>query len=297
MTPNSVEPQSCSIRERIQSVQTGFTKADQRIAGVVLADYPLAGLQTLVDLGKATGSSPATVLRFVGKLGFSCYPEFQKVLREELQSTLDSPLSRYQSGEALGQSGEPLAQYAGYARQLIDETVSMVPKQELEAVVALLSDVRRPVYLIGGRYSRSLAELFGYSLSSMRSGVRIVRDDQRMMVEALSEIGKRDIIIAFDFRRYQENVQQFVVQAAEAGGRVVLFTDRWRSPSAQHANHVLSLPVASPSVFDTGLSALLLIEAIVASLAERPDINGEKHIARVELLYRRLGSGLPKSVK
>ncbi len=277
-----------SIRERIQSAQQHLTKADQRIATAILADYPMAGLKTLVDLGKDTGCSPATVLRFVGKLGFSGYPEFQKMLRDELQSTLDSPLSRYKSGGALGESGQPLAQYAGYATKLMEETASMVPPQEFETIVSLLADVRRPVYITGGRYSRGLAQLFGYGLSSVRGRVTLVEDDNRNIVEVLADIGKRDVVFVFDFRRYQLNIRRFAQEAAATGASLVLFTDRWRSPCARHANHVLALPVASPSVFDSGLSALLCLEALIASLAERLDKTGERRIARIEALYGRI---------
>lgn len=280
-----------TVRERIQSVQTALTKADQRIAGAILADYPMTGLKTLVDLGKETSCSPATILRFIGKLGFSGYPQFQKILMEELQETLDSPLSRYHSADRLRYSDEPLAQYAGYAARLLQETVRMVPQHEVEAVVELLSDVRRPVCLIGGRYSRSLAELFGYGLYSMRPGISVVPDDQRVMVSTMANLGKRDVVIAFDFRRYQVSVQSFVAQASVAGARIVLFTDRWRSPCAIHADHILALPVASPSLFDTGLSALVCIEAIVAALAERLSDAGKEHIARIEQLYRSVGPG------
>jgi len=279
------ESSQISIRERIQTLETSLTKADQRIARAILADYPIGGMKTLVDLGKDTGSSPATILRFVSKLGFAGYPDFQRALRQELQSSLDSPLGRFPSGEEPGEGAAPLEAYGFFAAEMMREATAMVAPQEFEAVVALLAETRRPVWLIGGRYSRGLALLFDYGLGSLRENVRMVTAEPRAMVEALAAIGRRDIVVAFDFRRYQADVQSFVGKAAEAGAQVVLVTDRWQSPCAARAAHVLALPVASPSLFDSGLAPLMCLEALLARLAERLGDQGAARIARIEALY------------
>lgn len=275
-----------TVRMRIQRLEASVTKTEQRIARTILSEYPISAMKTLADLGRAASASPATVLRFVSKLGFSGYPEFQKALRGDLQASLDSPLSRFRSNEAPSDDGAPLDRYGYYATELIRETVDMVPPQEFQAVVDLLADTRRPVFLIGGRYSRGLATLFGYGLSSVRGRVREVEGEARDMVNALADISKRDIVVVFDFRRYQTNIRHFAEESVAAGARVILFTDRWHSPCAEIATHVIALPVASPSLFDTGLSAMLCLEAMIAHLAEQLGKAGAGRIARIEALYR-----------
>lgn len=275
-----------SARARIQRLEASVTKTEQRIARVILSDYPISAMKTLADLGRDASASPATVLRFVAKLGFSGYPEFQRSLRCDLQASLESPLSRYRSAEAPSDGGAPLERYGYYATDLIRETIEMVPQQEFQAVVDLLADMRRPVHLIGGRYSRGLASLFGYGLSSVRGQVREVAGESRDMVNALADFTKRDIVVVFDFRRYQTNIRHFAEAAAETGARVILFTDRWHSPCAKIATHVIALPVASPSLFDTGLSALLCLEAMIAHLADQLGKTGAGRIARIDALYR-----------
>jgi len=52
--------------------------------------------------------SPATVTRFITKLGLRGYPEFQDSLRQELQERLSSPLTRYELTRPASSTGSTL---------------------------------------------------------------------------------------------------------------------------------------------------------------------------------------------
>src|SRR3546814_16047331 len=57
--------------------------------------------------------------------------------------------------------------------------------------------------------------------------------------DSLLDIGKRDTLIVFDYRRYQTDVVEFARQAEARGAHVVLFTDPWMSPIAEIADVVI----------------------------------------------------------
>src|SRR2546422_10537654 len=79
------------VRQRLDSL----SPAERRLARVLLASYPIAGLESVARFAERAGVSPPTVSRFISKLGFRGYPEFQESLRHEGQARLSSPLSRY----------------------------------------------------------------------------------------------------------------------------------------------------------------------------------------------------------
>src|SRR5256885_7590045 len=83
------------VRQRLDSL----SPAERRLARALLASYPIAGLESVARFAERAGVSPPTVTRFIAKLGFRGYPEFQESLRHEVQSRLSSPLARYR-GEA-----------------------------------------------------------------------------------------------------------------------------------------------------------------------------------------------------
>src|SRR5213595_1060415 len=79
------------VRQRLDSL----SPAERRLARALLASYPIAGLESVARFAERAGVSPPTVTRFIAKLGFRGYPEFQENLRDEVQARLSSPLERY----------------------------------------------------------------------------------------------------------------------------------------------------------------------------------------------------------
>src|SRR6476661_1671246 len=79
------------VRQRLDSL----SPAERKLARVLLASYPIAGLESVARFAERAGVSPPTVTRFIIKLGFRGYPEFQESLRHEVQARLSSPLTRF----------------------------------------------------------------------------------------------------------------------------------------------------------------------------------------------------------
>jgi len=69
--------------------------AERKVGRVLLAAYPSAGFETVARLAERAGVSGPTVVRFVNRLGFRGFPDFQQALREELAERTASPLSLY----------------------------------------------------------------------------------------------------------------------------------------------------------------------------------------------------------
>src|SRR5439155_1141701 len=109
------------VRQRLDSL----SPAERRLARALLASYPIAGLESVARFAERAGVSPPTVTRFIAKLGFRGYPEFQENLRDEVQARLSSPLERYRE--------EP-------KRESAVKTALDVATHNLKATIELLSD-------------------------------------------------------------------------------------------------------------------------------------------------------------
>src|SRR6266404_6445021 len=91
---NDTTPES-RVGELVRHHLATLSPAERTLARVLLASYPIAGLESVARFAERAGVSPPTVTRFITKLGFRGYPEFQEVLRHEVQNRLSSPLERY----------------------------------------------------------------------------------------------------------------------------------------------------------------------------------------------------------
>ena len=100
-----------SLAERIRLDMDSFTPSEKRAAHLLLSHYPFAGLDTVAEFATRAGISAPSVLRFVTRLGFSGFPDFQKHLREELEAQLLSPLAKASPSDK-SQGAPALASFA-----------------------------------------------------------------------------------------------------------------------------------------------------------------------------------------
>ena len=77
---------------QIKEMPENFTASERKLASVLLADYPYAGLETIYSLAQRTHVSTPSISRFVQKLGCSGYQEFQRHLIEEIKEGQQSPI-------------------------------------------------------------------------------------------------------------------------------------------------------------------------------------------------------------
>ena len=252
-----------SVAERVRRDIGKLTQNEKRAAQRLLADYPVAGLDTVAAFGLASGVSAPTVLRMIAKLGFASYGDFQKALRVELAAQRETPLMKGSDFSA----DDQLDRFAKATITNIRESVANVPRGEFEALVRLLAERNRPVHVLGGRFTDPIADYMVAHLRVLRPNARRITGQRSGWLDQLLDVGKRDVFILFDIRRYSEDLEYLAQQAAKRGATVALFTDQWLSPISRVAKHVLPMRVAVPSIWDSSAGLVLLVEALLSAIA------------------------------
>src|SRR6202022_4532644 len=135
------------VRQRLDSL----SPAERKLARVLLASYPIAGLESVARFAERAHVSPPTVTRFITKLGFRGYPEFQETLRHEVQARLSSPLTRYRHDQPAQGSNSALVDALDVASNNLKATLDVLSHRDVNESVELLPDVRHRVWVWGGR--------------------------------------------------------------------------------------------------------------------------------------------------
>ena len=266
-----------TIAETIRRRLPSLTPTERKPAYSLLANYPIAGLETVARFAARAGVSSPTVLRFTGKLGFDSYADFQGVLREELMDRSKSPLNKLPDPPAAVEPGDDfLERFADAVAANLRRSVEAIPRRDFAAVVDLLANPRRPVFLLGGRLGDTAAHYLYLHLRSLRPHVHHIGGPPTVWPEYLLEMGRQDVLVVFDIRRYQTDVVRFATNAAERRTTVILFTDIWLSPAASVARYVFPVHIEAPSNWDSMAATIALLEALVAALGRRhwQDIRG-----------------------
>lgn len=270
------------IRERMQEL----TATERKAAHVLLATYPLAGLEPVADFAGRAGVSAPTILRFVGRLGHPSYPEFQRRLRDELEAQLRSPLMKWGHEPPERDEGDGLTRFHAALADNLDQTFAHLPPGEYAAVVDLLADVKRTVHLIGGRFTDPVARYMAAHLRIVRPGVAHMAGQIENWRDQVLDMRRGDVFVVFDMRRYQDDIVRLARLAARRHVKIVLVTDQWLSPISRVASHILTAHIAVPSNWDSNVAVLGLVEAMLATVTERLRGAARQRIELVEELRR-----------
>ena len=276
-----------SVAGDIRQSMERLTRMERKVALVLLTNYPVAGLGTLADLADKSTVSAPTVHRFIGKLGFSGYPDFQQALRTELESQFQSPLTKRIYGEAdAAPPDNYLDAFFEAAEGNLRRTLGQISNSEFDAVVNLLCDRRRTIYMFGGRFTDALAEYLYFHLHAIRENVQHIGGQPALWLETLLNLGPRDVILIFDVRRYQDDVIHFAEQAAKRRATVVLLTDTWLSPVTRIAKHVFPVHIEVPSKWDSSAATMVLVDAFIGAVNDKLWPKTRERMERLEELRK-----------
>jgi DNA-binding MurR/RpiR family transcriptional regulator len=153
-----------------------------------------------------------------------------------------------------------------------------VPASEFDAFVELLAAQPKRIHLLGGFFSTHLAALLAAQLGHLLAGVDYTHDPLVKDLAKFLDLEADDVVIIFDFRRYEENAHRVAELVKKRKARLVMITDHEMSPTAGLADVVL--PVYVDGVpFDSHSGVLVLLESVVEGVF---DALGPVAIQRME---------------
>jgi len=256
------------LRQQIDSLAEALTPAERKLSAALLADYPFAGLQTIQTLAEQTGVSAPSITRFVTKLGCHGYQDFQRRLIGELKEGHRSPVDLHE--RIGGGDVDFLQSFLDLTAEAVRAVGDSLSPSQFERICDLVADEKRAIYIIGGRISDAIAQHFSRHLRQVRRNVFHLPPDTEVWPEYILRMRARDLLIIFDFRRYQQRLVELAAKVRQSTGiSVVLITDKWMSPAAAYATEVIALPTENRTAWDSYAGALAVADAMVASISER----------------------------
>ncbi|WP_209427202.1 MurR/RpiR family transcriptional regulator [Pararhodobacter sp. SW119] len=283
MTEPSPPPRT--IEARLRAALPDLTRAERQLAAYMLNSYPVAVLGSIASVARGAGVSAPTVGRLLQKLGFTGYPEFQAQLREEVGERLASPLAKHEKWAQTAPDAHVLDSFAGRVVEDLTATLGQIDRAGFDTVAGLLADADRRITLIGGRLTQAIAGYFQTALRIMRDDVVLLSAVPSTWPPVLLDMRPGDVLVAFDIRRYEPPVQQFVELARARDAQVVLITDRWVSPAAAHAQHLMPCHIEAPSAWDTLTAPLMLVEALLTAVQRRDRPGTLARLEKLEIMY------------
>ena len=274
-----------SIEDLLRITIENMTRTERNLSTHVLRNYPMALMGSVNHIAKAAEVSAPTVVRWAQKMGFSGFQELQTAVRGELEARLESPLAKHDRWSHDAPDMHILNRFAAAVLGNLKTTLAQIDHAEFDAVTSLMADPTRKVFATGGRITLAMAEYFVTQMKVVRPNVELLMPVSNTWPPALLEMSEGDILVAFDIRRYENNVLQLVELAKEQGAEVILVTDPWVSPAAAFARYRFSAQIEVPSAWDSTVAIQVLVETMLAGVQSLTWEDTSQRMQRLEALY------------
>lgn len=257
-----------TVRDLIREHYSTLTQSERKFAQALLDSYPAAGLASITIVAANAGVSTPTIARMVQKLGFKGYPQFHQALLKELEAKVSGPTQRRANWASEAPATHPLNRFAKAVTQNIAQTFANIDSARFDAAARLLADIDGRLYLVGGRITRALADYAFTHFQAVRGRVTHMNSSSATWPHYVLDMVPGDTLLMFDIRRYEVSLQRLAEMAAARGVQVVLITDQWMSPIADLATYSFRGWVEIPSAWDSNVSTMMLLEALIAAVQE-----------------------------
>jgi len=249
---------------------------------LMLDDPRLVATQSITELAKACGVSPASLTRLSKLLGFTGFVQFQTLFRQAL-SQPGRDYSVQASALVSRDQGESISSLVGQhlERQInnLTQSAGQLSEEQLLKAARMLVQARR-IRVAGRRQSYGLAVMFSYMLGLIREDTAVVGAAGEGQAQALAELGKRDLLVMFGSAPYSRDSVMLAQVAHQYGLPLLVLTDSHHSPLAQLADCALISAGNSPLYTNSMIACQFLSETLLLQTAR---VLGDAAVTRLSL--------------
>ncbi len=269
------------VSQLIRDHRDELSPAERRVADVVVADPQFVAFGTVAELAARAGTSGASVLRLASRLDLDGFTALQEQVRTELTRHLHRAAERIHRPAA----DDLLGQATIRAVEQLQGTLGAIRSEDFQGAVALLADDARQVFVLASEASHGIGDQFAAELAMVRPGVDQVGGSPVAVHRALADLEPDAVVVALDLPRYDAWLLEAITIVRERGAAVLALTDSQLSPLAVGARLVFVVDGAGVGPFDSHVSALALLEALVAGVATARRASAAEHLARIEAAW------------
>ncbi|MBF9232424.1 MurR/RpiR family transcriptional regulator [Microvirga alba] len=262
------------LANRIALVYPSLSNAHRNAADFVLQNPLDTATMTIEGLAERSGTSTATVTRFVRTLGYSGYGEFRTALSSALKLAL-APVDSLAGARAIaGSTFATLVTALKDQSANLEEAISTLEEDVSTRAIAALLQSRR-IFIVGSGASHHVAAYLEDGLALYLDANVIFaasRGGPERAIRHMMSAGPNDLVLAVSMPRYSRATLDLTGLAKERGAVVLALTDAPTSPLARMADMTLFAPARNRLLPNSPSATFALADALITAVArERPD--------------------------
>jgi DNA-binding MurR/RpiR family transcriptional regulator len=287
----AVELTSAVLSQRILEVYDSLTKAERRLADVLLANPDTLALESATAISNLAEVSKATTARFFQQLNYVNYRSAQKAARTAGTQRDGLNGNRLLSSPA----AVPLGQHLDIDVQNLVRTIEQLRSDELNSAITHLARADK-LWVVGFGDNYPLAHFVRSMLIRIKADVRMIPIGGFSIPEEFASIQRSDAMIALGIGRKTRSLRSIMRSAVTSGAYVLYVTDQASRASAELAAATLVCRTTGLGVFDSAVAPMSVLTYLCSALALRIGASAIERIQSIEDIHDEWGDLLPKDI-
>ena len=279
-----MEQQSHPMMKAIVEQQNKLTPKARILGNYILENPRKAIFMTTKELAQTCNVSEATVVRFVSRLGYRGYGEFQQALRDVVDTEL-TMLDRTDLSSMQTPGSDRLGRVVFEEMENLKLFLETVDTDALRKIVDFL-ETPNSVYVVGSRLSFTFAYYLGWSLTKIRPKVHILKGSDSTTIDWLTNASPESLVVIIATTRYPNELIRLGKMVRRLGQTLIVIADSSLCPLNQFAHQSLIAPSKNIPFIGNPTTISCIINYLVLELASRNGVRLKDHQEKLEQIYR-----------
>ncbi len=272
------------IFDLIEKNKESMSKSQKQLAEYILENKIKISFFNIKTLAKNSGISEATIVRFCNSLGFKGYPQLKEKIQQELQQ-------RITMQERLNISRKIYSDKESFVKEIIKEDAKHVENllnnfddKTFFTIVEEMLKMKR-ICIVAGRSTVAVGKFMYYYFNLIFDDVCLVSSIDEA-TEKYKYFNQDTLAFGITFSRYSKSTLKIMEYAKKQNCITASLTDNFSSPIVPMSDYTLIAETEMPSIFDTYVAPLALINAMVGYICHIKNIEINKNLEKSEKLWK-----------
>jgi len=272
-----------SIMKVIEKKRLDLTPKGKLLADFVVSNPGKVVFMTTKEYSKACHVSEATVVRFVGQLGYDGYSNFIQALRDLLDTELNL-IDRLDLADIKGPGAD---RFQRVVFEEIDNLKQLLESMDLKKIDSVVERLHSSpsIIVIGSRLSFTLSYYFGWSLTKIKTNIQILKGSDSTTLDTLTFAPENSLVIIIATTRYPNELIRIGKFVQRLNHRLIVLTDSSTCPLIQFADESLVAPLRNIPFIGSPTALGCLINFIIQELAAKKGPELKNHQQKLEQTY------------
>lgn len=245
----------------IKQILHQFSPSERKIADYIINHPEEVIHMTAKEVGEATQSSSAGVVRVSKAMGLSGWQELKILIASESKEPESVEYREVSKGESVG---DIISKISNNTYSILEQTKKLVDEKKCEQVIRLMHEAKRiHFYGIGASYV--------VALDAMQKWTKINKDstslsDTHLLSSVISNADKNDLLFAISFSGETKEVKRLAEIAKNKGIQVISLTTFSKNPLSKMADVALYSTSTEEPIFRTAATISRISQMLVMDI-------------------------------